>query len=857
MTTRPILFAALLLSLSRSTTAQPWDPVNSSPFPLPDPACATATVQDLGSAVAFDGDLAIVGAKASDTPGGDLDDLGGAVYVYVRQPNGQWQCADELLPPLPPSGTVNGMNFGYSVAVQGDILFVGAPNYTEVDGLPYGRVLIYRWNPLADADGEAIGPYNIVASLSPAPYEGFGRALDVSGDRLIVGAPQDNGPYPQPSGRAYVFAAPGGDWTSLTGTLLMPGGAVNEQDAYGHAVSILGDRAAVGAPGSGGDAGRVFVFDHLGSGWSLIDVLDDAMSSTEPQRFGTDLEIFNEGERLVIGAPLFSDGAGQFRGRAVIWHDDGSWNNFFNLEAPLDGPANAFFFGGSVHADADAVVVGPDKVSSVVRVFHKEFCGQPWPLVRQLDQPTPAASGFGHAVYTDGQTLLAGARSDNSGTGGVYGYVREVVEACTEMEFYINTDANGQYIRWEIREPGCPDVLCSGQGYDNNEKCQVTPCCLPDGDYVFQVYNDNPNVPFTGSYLLRSRAGGRIVDNLDGFTGPTALHGGTGAFSLPMGTTRLILDRCDMQTMRLAAPGITNFISANTPAGSQTRFHFFDPDGAPMGTITQASTTLPLATVVNQLGLVPYRIYNVRLTSVLGGVAQPYGPACYFRYIPAGEPFGCRPSRLVDLPGHVNHSCDVTLPFGSCASVVHAAEVQGMTQYRYIWTSSVGTYSFPRTTANPANNRMFHLINGGCTAGTNWTAPPPPANSEWMVCVEARAGAGQPWCGTGQCCRVRIGSGPIPVDQLIEQAGHVQGLDLWPNPNDGASLHLDVAWAGGAPMDVEFTDLSGRVVRRVALGTDGGEPAVEIALGRALPAGIYLVRAEAGGTRRTGRLVVN
>lgn len=128
MTARRTLSAAFLLALFQSATAQAWDTASSAPFPLPDPACATAIVHDLGGAVAFDGDLAIVGAKASDTPGGDIDDLGGAVYVYVRQPNGQWQCADELLPPMPPSGSVNGMNFGYAVAVQGDILFVGAPH---------------------------------------------------------------------------------------------------------------------------------------------------------------------------------------------------------------------------------------------------------------------------------------------------------------------------------------------------------------------------------------------------------------------------------------------------------------------------------------------------------------------------------------------------------------------------------------------------------------------------------------------------------------------------------------------------------------------------------------------------------
>lgn len=742
-------------------------------------------------------------------------------------------------------------------------------------------MLIYRWDPLADADGEAIGPYNTVASLTPTPYEGFGRALDVSGDRLIVGAPQDNGPYSQPSGRAYVFEAPGGDWTNLTGTLLMPGAAVNEQDAYGHAVSILGDRAAVGAPGSGGDVGRVFVFDHVGAGWNLIDVLDDANSSSEPQRFGTDLELFNGGERLVTGAPLFSDVAGQYRGRAVIWHDDGSFNNFFNQEAPLDGPANAFFFGGSVHADADVVVVGPDKVSSVVRVWHKEFCGQMWPLVQQLDQPAPAASGFGHAVYTDGHTLLAGARNDNTGAGGVYGYLREVEEACTEMEFYINTDANGQYIRWEIREPGCPEVLCSGQGYNNDEKCQVTPCCLPDGDYVFQVFNDNPNVPFTGSYLLRSREGGRIVDNLDGFSGPTALHGGTGAFSLPMGTRRMMESRCDMEQMYPGTSGVWNFQMVNATPNQPRRFIVFDPDGGPQQAFTLPSnqSILNLSTVVSAMGLTVNKIYNIRPTQVIGGVEQPVGPACYFSYVPTGTPYNCRKSRLVDIPGDAKHSCDIVTPFEtqdvSSATRIWAKRVSGYAHYRFHWydvsnagandivvnrTSSGATAcndnmqvtQLQTPSAQPADGSP---LGWNCPAYDNLTLAQ--STGEWMVCVSVKKPGTNTWCPTGQCCRIDMGNGPFLGLLGSTEGGLISELVLWPNPNDGGSLHLDVAWAGGASMDVEFTDLSGRVVRRVAVGTDGGEPAVELSLDRALPAGVYLVRAEAGGTRRTGRLVVN
>ncbi|MCB9839067.1 MAG: hypothetical protein H6813_06985 [Phycisphaeraceae bacterium] len=82
------------------------------PDPLPGQTC--------GENVALDGDIAVVSARGDSTFGSQS----GAAYVYLRNQGGadNWGFAKKL---LAPDGVAN-HNFGYSVAVSGNIVAVGA-----------------------------------------------------------------------------------------------------------------------------------------------------------------------------------------------------------------------------------------------------------------------------------------------------------------------------------------------------------------------------------------------------------------------------------------------------------------------------------------------------------------------------------------------------------------------------------------------------------------------------------------------------------------------------------------------------------------------------------------------------------
>ncbi len=83
-----------------------------------------------GYAVALDGDFMVIGAPSHET-GALIDD--GTAYLYQRSSTGEWVFLKELRPApekatLKPLGISAGDKFGYAVAISGDTVVVGAPN---------------------------------------------------------------------------------------------------------------------------------------------------------------------------------------------------------------------------------------------------------------------------------------------------------------------------------------------------------------------------------------------------------------------------------------------------------------------------------------------------------------------------------------------------------------------------------------------------------------------------------------------------------------------------------------------------------------------------------------------------------
>ena len=140
-----------------------------------------------GLAVTISGDYVAVGALADDDDGGGS----GAVYVFAR--NGETWVQQAKLTALDASA---GDAFGVSVAMDGDLLVVGAHRVDDA-GEDSGAAYVFR---------RVGSTWSQEAKLTPDDADEsdfFGEAVAISGDTVIVGAARDDAA--KNAGAAYVF----------------------------------------------------------------------------------------------------------------------------------------------------------------------------------------------------------------------------------------------------------------------------------------------------------------------------------------------------------------------------------------------------------------------------------------------------------------------------------------------------------------------------------------------------------------------------------------------------------------------------------------------------------------------------
>ncbi len=182
---------------------------------------------DAGPAMSISGATLL----ASSGNGHDLNE----VYVFTKTAAG-WKETGGLKVDLgPPRSAVA------SVALSGTTAVVG------VLGGNAGRAYVYSkmatgWTQVAELQGP-----DTVAGAD------FGLSVAISGATVVVG----EGTYKSVSGRAYVYSKMATGWTQVA-ELKGPDTVVGE--GFGAPIAISGSTAVVGEAGSGGSAGRAFVF---------------------------------------------------------------------------------------------------------------------------------------------------------------------------------------------------------------------------------------------------------------------------------------------------------------------------------------------------------------------------------------------------------------------------------------------------------------------------------------------------------------------------------------------------------------------------------------------------------------------
>ena len=149
---------------------------------------------DQRASIAADGNYLVVGAPGEDS--GGITNIG---YVYVYDIR-----TGTLLHSIVPPTVDSPKLFGASVDISGGVIAVGMPN-ADVDSTFEGLVYLYQINSSTpNSDLERLGQINN-PSLVP-DYDKFGYSVAIDGDRIVVGAPYDTSDSTT-NGKAHIFNA--------------------------------------------------------------------------------------------------------------------------------------------------------------------------------------------------------------------------------------------------------------------------------------------------------------------------------------------------------------------------------------------------------------------------------------------------------------------------------------------------------------------------------------------------------------------------------------------------------------------------------------------------------------------------
>jgi FG-GAP repeat protein len=291
-----------------------------------------------GRGLALSDSWAFVGEIASST-----------VSFYKREPDGwklRWM----------DRGPAGGSLFSLSLATDGETLVAGS----QAKGWPKntrGGVRIYeliddRWRVTQEIDAPGF----------LAEFSLFGATVAVEGDLMAIGAPGVKDPFLF-AGMLLIYERVQGVWTLSTtfGQEILEGPNGWHGSLGDGGLEIVGDVIAAAASGF---AGGVYIFERDGQGWNRTALISEPNPPDEGKTFGRDLALSADGQTLVIGQPDPDGTKYPFAyvpGRAHVFQRDqaGGWVRVAGLRASdehLD--AEGTHFGKSVEMDGDLILIG-------------------------------------------------------------------------------------------------------------------------------------------------------------------------------------------------------------------------------------------------------------------------------------------------------------------------------------------------------------------------------------------------------------------------------------------------------------------------------------------------------------------
>ena len=361
-----------------------------------------------GFSVAVSGSIVAVGAPSDDR--GAID--AGSAYLY------EMDSATPTVPVLAQNDPGPGPSdyFGSSVSISGSRVAVGAP-FDDTGSTDGGRAYVFDRGSRTPSV-----PVFTLENPSPASRDLFGNSVAISGSRVVVSAQYDDTGANE-AGIAYVF-----DLRSRTPSvpvLTLPNPAPVTGDIFGSAVAISGSRVVVGAYGKYTPTdvrGAAYVFD-LRSATPSVPVA--TLYNPHPSGGNFGIAVAISGARVVVGATYDSTG-GIAAGSAFVFDLESATPAVPIATLRKPGAAQGDVFGGSVAISGSRIVVGAigddmgGSNAGSACVFDLGS-GTPAIPIAILHHPAPSAGDyFGSSVAISGTRIVVGAGGDDAGAGSAF-----------------------------------------------------------------------------------------------------------------------------------------------------------------------------------------------------------------------------------------------------------------------------------------------------------------------------------------------------------------------------------------------------------------------------------------------------
>lgn len=346
-----------------------------------------------GFSVALSGDLMAVGAPEEVSSRG-------AVYLYQRD-NQDWSLSERF------EGNATGDRFGQSVALLNEVLAVGASGVGSENS---GAAYIYR------KDGNS---WSLDDSLLPTQQRDngqYGFKVLLQQDWLVIGSLRGDAAG-EGSGYVYAYKQTGNDWT-LDAVLGSDGQGAN--DNYASSFDMENDTLVIGSfsqrlcqNGPGTDAGEVRIYKRASGGWSMEQLLEGEGAW---DRFGFSVDI--DGDRLAVGAQCEDAAHSELsEGAVYIFEQDGGvWSQQEKLKSPEGAIGRYSLFGDRIVLKDDLLAVTAsyeNRAAGAAYIFQQSSDGEYIARRRIAAENTERDDRFGISLAADGEWLAIGAPEED------------------------------------------------------------------------------------------------------------------------------------------------------------------------------------------------------------------------------------------------------------------------------------------------------------------------------------------------------------------------------------------------------------------------------------------------------------